>query len=114
MPKRFETFNDGVLSVYEAVKKEVGFGAPRNTREKAELQKVVKLAYKESSKREKDLEFAQSRGRTLSLKVKTRIYKNISSVHKVMIEKTLYSIIHIDYDKRKREMYLYLEEERAI
>ena len=74
------------------------------------LEFIVKLAYEECSKRQQDLDFAESSSRSLNLKVKTRYYKNIENNYKVIIENTLYDIIYIDEDKKNRELYFYLEE----
>ena len=68
------------------------------------------LAYEECSKRQQDLDFAESNDRTLNVKVKTRFYKNINNEYKVTIENTLYDIIYIDEDRKNRELYFYLEE----
>ena len=111
---RFSKYNDGMLYVCEAKKKEIDFGAAKNTRKKEDLKKIVKLAYEERTKREEDLEFAENRDRSLSIKVKTRLQEQVKATHKVLIENVLYSIIYVDLDKPNKEMYLYLEEEREI
>jgi SPP1 family predicted phage head-tail adaptor len=74
----------------------------------------VKLAYEECSKRQQDLDFAESHGKTLNMKIKTRLITNINSNQKIIIIDDLYDIIYIDYDNKKQEMYFYLERVRQI
>lgn len=114
MKSRFSKYNDGMLYVCEVKKNEIGFGMVKNTREESDLKRILKLAYEEKTKRDEDMQFAENKGRTLSLKVKTRLREEVDSTQKVLIENTLYSVIHIDHDKSNREMYLYLEEERKL
>ena len=74
----------------------------------------MKLAYEETSRREQDYEFARSIERSLTLKVKTPLYPNVNKKHSVLIENTQYSIFELDVDRKKNEMYFYLEEVRKI
>lgn len=113
MKSKFSKYNDGMLYVCESKKKEIDFGATKNARSEEDLVKILKLAYEEKTRRDEDLQFAESQGRSLSLKVKTRL-RDIDSMHKILIEGKLYSIIYIDKDRNNKEMYLYLEEERKI
>lgn len=114
MKSRFSRYNDGMLYVCEQRQQETDFAAVKNARTKNDLKRVLKLAYEERSKREEDLQFAESIGRSLSLKVKTRLNEKVDSTKKIIAGDKLYSIINIDHDKSNREMYLYLEEERTI
>lgn len=114
MKSRFSTFNDGFLRICEPVNSVSDFGAVRNTTDEAGLNKLGKLAFKEMSKRDQDMDFAESHGRTLSLKVKCRLKAEVTKMHLVLIEKTLYSIIHMDEGRTHQEMYLYLEEVRKL
>lgn len=114
MKSRFSKYNDGILYVCEAKKTEIDFGAMKNAKQKEDLRKVLKLAYEERTKRDEDLQFAESRNRALSIKVKTRLFEKVNATHKVMIKDVLYSVIYIDQDKANKEMYFYLEEERKI
>ena len=103
-------YNDGYIRIYKEKNKESDFGARENIKSIDDLEFIVKLAYKECSKRQQDLDFAESNDRTLNVKVKTRFYKNINNEYKVTIENTLYDIIYIDEDRKNRELYFYLEE----
>lgn len=107
-------YNDGYVRVYEEIPVKNNFGAKENIKSKDNLKFIVKLAYEECSKRQQDLEFAESSSRTLSVKVKTRFYNNLKNEHKIVIENTLYDIIYIDEDRKNRELYFYLEEVRNI
>ena len=114
MKSRFSTYNDGMLWICEPINSVSDFGAVRNTTTESGLRQLGKLAYKEMSKRDQDMDFAESEGRTLSLKVKCRLKQEATKMHLVRIEDTLYSIIHKDEDRAKQEMYLYLEEVRKL
>lgn len=106
-------FNDGFIQVYEENVKKTNFGAKTNPTGLDNLKFIVKLAYTEMTKRLQDLEFAEANSRSLSLKVKTRLY-TISNDYKVVLNNTLYDIITVDIDRPNRVMYLYLEEVRKI
>lgn len=114
MKSRFPKYNDGMLKVCTQEQQAVDFAAPKNARSQKDLRMILKLAYEEKSKRDEDIEFAQSIGRSLSLKVKTRLHEKVDPSKKIMIEGKLYSILKIDHDRANREMYIYLEEERTI
>ena len=111
---RFPVYTDGVLWVCDEHPDPGDFGAIRNARQQADLTRIVKLAYKQLSCRATDVSFAESIGRTLSLKVKTRLIESVTKTNVVTIGDTLYSIIHLDDDRAKREMYFYLEEVRKL
>lgn len=111
---RFSTFNDGVLWVCDPEEAASDFGAVKNTTKKEELKKIGKLDYKEMSKRDQDLDFAESQGRVLNMKVRCRLWPNVTKLHQILIGKILYSIINLDEDRNSQEMYLYLEEVRRL
>ena len=98
--KRVSNYNDGYIRVYKEIPVKTNFGAKENIKTKDNLEFIVKLAYEECSKRQQDLDFAESNDRTL----------NINNEYKVTIENTLYDIIYIDEDRKNRELYFYLEE----
>ena len=114
MNPRFSTFNDGILWVCEPEDEQTDFNAVKNTRKASDLKKIEKLDFKEMSKREQDLDFAESQGRALNLKVRTRLREWVDKMHLVLIGKTLYSIINIDMDRMGRQMFIYLEEVRKF
>ncbi len=114
MAKKIQTFNDGMVNIYKSKTIPSSFNAAKNVRHKKELELIVKLAFEEMSKRDQDLEFASSLDRNLSLKIKTRYYKNIDSTYKAVVGNVLYSILKIDFDKSKKLSYIYLEEERLL
>ena len=111
---RFSTFNDGILWICEPEDISSDFGAVKNTTKKEALKRIVKLAFKEMSKRDQDMDFAESQGRVLSIKVKCRIWPKANKMHLVLIGKVLYSIINLDEERNSQEMYLYLEEVRKL
>lgn len=114
MKSRFSRYNDGMLYVCEQRQQDTDFSAVKNARSMKDLNKILKLAYEEKSKRDEDIQFAESIGRSLSMKVKTRSHEKVDSTKKITIGDKLYSIINIDHDRTTKEMYLYLEEERTI
>ena len=111
---KINNYNDGFIRVYEENIVKTNFGAKQNSKSIDNLTLVVKLAYTECSKRQQDLEFAESMSKSLNLKVKTRLYEKVKNNHKVVIQNTLYDIIYLDYDRKNREMYVYLEEVREL
>lgn len=112
--KRFELFNDGVVSIYNSKELKTSFNAVINPKSKNDLDFYVKLCYQELSKREEDIQFAENRNRELSLKIKCRGCKGLNSNQKAIIENVIYSIIKLDYNRDKSVVYLYLEEERTL
>ena len=113
LKSRFSLYNDGIVYIVRKKPKSTNFNAAKNALSRDDLEEVVKLAYEEKSKRDEDVEFASSQGRTLSLKIKTRSYK-VDPTLKAIAGDTLYSIIKLDHDRAKQEMYIYLEEERKL
>lgn len=114
MKSRFSTFNDGVLFICKPESDHSSFNAVKNPIKKTELDKILKLNYDEMSRREQDLQFAESQGRNLTLKVKTRLRSQVTKFHQVLIGDMLYSIIYLDINRDKSEMYFYLEEVRKL
>ena len=111
---RTSNFNDGYIRVYKEKNKESDFGARKNIKSIDDLEFIVKLAYKECNKRQQDLDFAEARNRYLSLKIKTRFYRDISNYDKVIIKNVLYDIVYFDIVREKQELFFYLEEVRKI
>ena len=113
MKQKFSTFNDGIVHICDAKERKTNFGAVKNATTRNDLTHIIRLNYSECSKRDEDIAFASSQGRTLSVKIKTRLYR-IAPTQKAIIGDILYSIIKIDHDKSKQEMYIYMEEERRL
>ena len=107
--RRISQFNDGFIKVYQSNEKVSRFGAKENVKSADDLTFIVKLAYEEQYRRQQDLEFAEASGRTLSIKVKTRYYKEVQTDHKVVIDNVMYDIIDVDIDRFNQEMFIYLE-----
>lgn len=114
--KKIPTYLDGFALVYRPKVEEnkSHFGAKVNIKKINEMETLFKLAYSQCSKRLQDMEFAESSGRELTLKIKTRLVQGIKNTDKVVIDGTLYDIIYIDEDRINRELYLYLEENRTV
>lgn len=114
LKSKFSTFNDGMLYICKPESEVNSFNAVKNPVKRSDLTRTLKLAFCEMSRRDQDLAFAESQGRTLTLKIKTRLHGDITKQHQVLIGDILYSIIHLDPDRSKDEMYLYLEEVRKL
>lgn len=108
----FTCYNDGVVSIYKDVAERSTFGAKKNTRGLDDLEFLMKLDFKELSKREQDQEFAEQIGFSLSMKIATRLAPNMASKYKAVIGDTLYDISYLD--KTRTEAFLYLEEVRKL
>lgn len=114
--KRIQNYLDGFAYVYRPKEEETKshFGAKVNVKSKEDMELIYKLAYQQSYKRLQDIEFAESSGRDLTLKIKTRYVNGIKNSDKVVIDGMLYDIIYTDEDRANRELYMYLEECRRI
>ena len=109
---KFETFNDGVVSVYREKPRQTDFNAKRNVSTLSDMDFIAKLDFKEMSRREQDMQFAEQNDFSLSLKIKTRFLKSIDNKCKAVIDGYLYDISHLD--KTRTELYFYLSEVRKI
>lgn len=114
MRTKTQGLNDGYAGVYKPKDIEADFGANVSPKSIDDMDYFVDMAYAEEYKREQDYEFAEAKGHSLSLKIRTLLYEAIDKNYKVVVENTLYNILKIDYAKAENVMYLYLEEERSI
>lgn len=114
MKAKFTNYNDGVLFICKPESDHNDFNAVKNPTKKTELDKIFKLDFTEMSRRDQDMEFAEGQGRTLTMKVKTRLLDQVNKLHQVLIGDVLYSIINVDKDRSRQEMYFYLEEVRNL
>ena len=111
-PKRFETFNDGVVKIYREKPRKTDFNAKRNVTTIEDMDYIARLAFREMSRREQDAQFAEQNDCTLSLKIKTRFLNGIDNKCKAVINGYLYDVSYLD--KTRTELYFYLTEVRAI
>lgn len=111
---RFYTYNDGVLYICESATQDTDFNAVTNVLTVNDLDKIQKLDYAELSKRERDMEFAESVSRSLDMKVRTLYHSSATTNRQVLIGRTLYDIFEVDPSSDKNEMYLYLEKVRDL
>lgn len=112
---KFSRYNDGVVFIYrEAEGRKTDFSAKKNVQTLEDMEFIVKLAFEEASKREQDIEFALQHDFTLSLKIKTRLCNGVDNKCKAVIDGYLYDVSHIDIDRRKAEMWLYLQGVKQI
>ena len=111
---RFQTYNHGVLYICESVADDSDFRAVRNPRAHDDIVKIQKLDYSEATKREQDLDFAESADKSLDIKVKTRYHGSTTTDRQVLIGSDLYDIFQVDWDADKTNMFLFLEKVRVL
>lgn len=109
---KFDKYIDGVVKICKKKEKKSDFGARQNVETLDDLEVIEKLNYQEMSKRIQDVTFAKQESFELTMKIKVRKVKNVTSKNVVIIEKNMYSIKHIDSDSDN--LYLYLQGERKI
>ena len=85
-----------------------------NIRERADLEVLYRLCYRITSIRQQDFEFAEQMSTSLALKIVTQDNGIMNTDYMAIIDNRAYSIIHIDRDKEKNELYFYLEEARNL
>lgn len=110
--RKFNTYNDGVVSIFRERPRTTDFGAKRNTRTLDDMDFIVRLDFEESSRREEDMEFAEKSGFSLTLKIRTRAVSGVENKCKAVIDGYLYDVRYID--KTREEMWLYLEGVRKL
>lgn len=112
---KFSRYNDGVVSIYrEREGRKTDFSAKKNVKTLDDMEYIVKLAFEEASKREQDIEFASQHDFTLSIKIKTRLCKEVDNKCKAVIDGYLYDVSYTDTDRKKAEMWLYLQGVKPI
>lgn len=110
--RKFNRYNDGVISIYREKPRRTDFGAKLNVSTVDDMDFIVKLDYEESSRREEDNSFAEQQGFSLSFKVRTRLFPTVDNKCKAIINGYLYDVKYVDKDRL--EMWLYLEQIKAI
>lgn len=103
----FARYNDGVAAIYREKDKRSNFAAKINASALDDLDRIAKLDYQEMSKRQSDLEFAESMQFSLDLKIRTRYIKGVDNKCKVVIDGYLYDVSYID--PTRTEIYWYLQ-----
>ena len=112
MKDKFSKYNDGFVRVYREKGRQSDFSAKKNVSTLDDMTFIVRLDFEEMSKREQDLQFAEQNDFTLSMKIKTRYFKDVDNKCKAVIDGYLYDVSYID--KTRTEMYFYLEGVKAI
>lgn len=109
-----KSYNDGVISIYKAINSSNSFSAKINEKTMDDFEPIIDLFFKEESKRQQDISFANSLDKSLTFKIKTPYTKLVKINHKAIYNGMLYDIFFIDSSKDKKELYLYMEEVRKI
>ena len=107
---KIPTYLDGFIEIYRPLEVKNTFGAKENIRSLSSMSFLYKLAYTQTYKRAQDMDFVESIGRDLTLKVKVRMVSGIKNSDKVLLNDVLYDIVYVDEDRINKELYLYLEE----
>lgn len=115
MKRDKKMFVDGYASIYKYNRKVSSFQAVKNATEMSDLILIGKLGFDETSKRQSDIEFAESVNRSLSLKIRTRLRREwCRQEYCLVINGYLYDVITIDEDRLNGLCFWYLEEVRQI
>lgn len=109
-----KSYNDGVISIYKTLNNLNGFSAKINDKTMENLELITELFFKEESKRQQDILFANSCDKSLTFKIKTPYTDLVKINHKAIYNGILYDIFFVDPSKDKKELYLYMEEVRKI
>lgn len=112
--KRRNNYICGIAYIYRETESKTDFNAKKNIKSLKDLAFVLKLAYDEKSVRQQDAVFAEQSGCTLSLKIVVPLVDGIDNTCKVVINRHLYDIWHLDRDRINGEIHLYLEGVREI
>ena len=109
---KFSKYNDGVVFLYKEKSKYSSFSAKENATAVDDLELFARLDFEQASRRQQDVEFAEQRGFSLSLKVKTRYIKGVNNKLKAVVDNHLYEVSYVDDDRK--DMWLYLQEVREL
>ena len=113
MKKKPETYNSGFVAIYR--KKKENLTVNRNVSSLKDLDFIIGFNYKEMSKRQQDLEFAEQNSFSLAMKIKTQkpvVAKNLDASCYAVIRNVLYAIQYIDTNAS--EYFFYLEKVRTL
>lgn len=104
---QMNSYNDGVMKLYKKI-------TEKNVKGLNDLQYLSKLAFTEKTIRQEDIEFAMQQDKKITMKIVTPDDGNMDTSRCAVIGGVIYGIIHIDRDKKKNELYFYLQEIRKI
>lgn len=105
--RKISNYNDGIVKFYRRI-------TEKNVRGLEDLEYVSRLAFDEKTIRQEDMEFAQQYDKQLTLKIATPDDGNMDTSRCAVVGDVIYAIIDIDRDRRKSELYFYLQEIRKI
>lgn len=108
-------FKDGYAAVCSYNRSSSTFSAVKNARAMSDLTQIGKLAFDEMSRRQQDIDFAESEDRSLSYKIRTRLQPDLCrEEYCIVINGYLYDVITIDTDRAAELAFWYLEEVREL
>lgn len=113
--KKIPAYRDGYVSFVQPLSSNISsFGAPKNTRSEGDTEKVVMMAYDRMHIRQRDLEWAYTNDKTLSLKIRCPYHPSVSVNMQAIIEDMLYDVYQVDPDANNNQMFIYLQENRKL
>lgn len=101
------SYSDGSLRVYRERDERTSFAARINPASLDDMNLVCATRYRDCGIRERDFEFAEQMGFSLSAKVAIPNAAGVDCDCKVFMRNGIYGISHID--RSSRELFLYLE-----
>lgn len=107
-----ELYNDGIAVLCRDAAGESSFGGRINPATAEDLPVLARLCFGECACRGEDLTFAQQQGFSLARKVRTPLPQGVQvdTGCYCLIGSTLYKVSRVDFNRPRRQMYLYLEE----
>jgi len=116
MKAKKNSYNGGVVGVYKekSTLMNTDFNAKTNAKTLEDFDLITSLCFSEQTKRQEDFLFAEAMGKKLTWKIKTPLVKGIENNYKIIYEGYSYDIINMDFDRKNKELYFYLEGGRKI
>ena len=97
--RKAQTLADGVADLYrERSDRKTPFGAAIAPKSADDMDFIARLHFSRESKRERDIEFADKVGFTLSQKIKCHRIPGIGSGYRAVIDGAMYKVAYADED----------------
>ena len=107
------SYPDGVVRFYlEKDDNHTTFGAKENAVKLSDLDFVNCVVYSIESIRDRDIQFAEQQGKTLTLKIRCPFCPGLTTECKALIGDLLYDVAY--YDPNHQEVFVYLEGGRIL
>lgn len=110
--KHLPSYPDGVVRFYVENDNYSTFAAKQNAVRLNDLTFVDCVVFSREAIRERDIDFAEQQGQSLTLKLRCPLCPRITAECKALIGDTLYDVTHID--PTNSEVYVYLGGGRIV